>query len=160
MFARSKKQNDDTTQIPKDVADLIDEIDEVAAPFDESEMKEDEDALLVDGTDASLFDSNAVWASPPQEKHIHSPDLSGLSDISASLDDLASRKKLIIMTIQSPRVKIPQWLTLLKSLTLSISKLLVKTILKPFLLTITRSTTRNLPPPMSRRHRQLKRVPC
>eukprot|EP00544_Gedaniella_sp_CCMP2646_P012416 CAMPEP_0202499702 /NCGR_PEP_ID=MMETSP1361-20130828/30594_1 /ASSEMBLY_ACC=CAM_ASM_000849 /TAXON_ID=210615 /ORGANISM="Staurosira complex sp., Strain CCMP2646" /LENGTH=543 /DNA_ID=CAMNT_0049131955 /DNA_START=148 /DNA_END=1779 /DNA_ORIENTATION=+ len=89
MFARSKKQNDDTTQIPKDVADLIDEIDKVAAPFDESEMKEDEDALLVDGTDASLFDSNAVWASPPQEKHIHSPDLSGLSDISASLDDLA-----------------------------------------------------------------------
>lgn len=89
MFARSKKQNDSTTQIPKDVADLIDEIDKVAAPFDESEMKEDEDALLVDGADASLFDSNAVWASPPQEKHIHSPDLSGLSDISASLDDLA-----------------------------------------------------------------------
>ena len=81
MFARasSKKDHDNGTQIPKDVADLIDEIDKVAAPFDESEMKEDEDALLVDGADdATLFDSNAVWASPPQEKRIHSPDLSAI----------------------------------------------------------------------------------
>lgn len=58
MFARasSKKDHDNGTHIPKDVADLIDEIDKVAAPFDESEMKEDEDALLVDGAaDATLL---------------------------------------------------------------------------------------------------------